>query len=162
LSFTQIGLITLAFQMTASVLQPAVGFYTDKRPQYYSLAVGMGMTLIGLLLLSRASTFGLILLSASLVGMASSIFHPESSRMARAAAGGRHGLAQCMFQVGGNGGSAMGPLLAAFIVLPHGQASVAWFSAFALIAMVLLVRVGAWYRSHGAVRAARHAPAAIS
>jgi FSR family fosmidomycin resistance protein-like MFS transporter len=155
LSFAQVGLITLAFQMTASILQPVVGLYTDRRPMFYSLAVGMAVTLTGLLLLSRSHTFPAVLISAALVGMGSSIFHPESSRMARAAAGHRHGFAQSMFQVGGNAGSAIGPLLAAFIVLPHGQTSIAWFSAFALLAMVLLINVGTWYKNHGVARAAR-------
>jgi FSR family fosmidomycin resistance protein-like MFS transporter len=154
LSFAQVGLITLAFQMTASILQPVVGMYTDRRPMFYSLAAGMGLTLIGLLLLSRAQSFPAVLVSAALIGIGSSIFHPESSRMARAAAGHRHGFAQSMFQVGGNAGSAIGPLLAAFVVLPHGQTSIAWFSAFALLAMVLLVNVGTWYRTHGLTRAA--------
>jgi FSR family fosmidomycin resistance protein-like MFS transporter len=155
LSFTQVGLITLTYQMTASILQPAVGLYTDRRPMFYSLAAGMAVTLTGLLLLSRAVTFPAVLMAAALVGMGSSIFHPESSRMARAAAGHRPGFAQSMFQVGGNAGSAIGPLLAAFIVLPHGQTSIAWFSAFALLAIVLLVNVGTWYKNHGVVRAAR-------
>lgn len=155
LNFTQIGLITLAFQLTASILQPVVGTYTDKNPMYYSLAVGMALTLIGLLMLSQAGTFPMVMISAALVGMGSSIFHPESSRMARAAAGQRHGLAQSMFQVGGNAGSAIGPLLAAFIVMPRGQGSIAWFSAFALLAMILLVKVGNWYKSHGLARAKR-------
>ena len=155
LNFTQIGLITLAFQLTASILQPAVGTYTDKNPMYYSLAVGMALTLVGLLMLSQAATFAMVIISAARVGMGSSIFHPESSRMARAAAGHRHGFAQSMFQVGGNAGSAVGPLLAAFIVLPGGQHSIAWFSAFALLAMILLVKVGSWYKNHGLARAKR-------
>jgi MFS transporter, FSR family, fosmidomycin resistance protein len=145
LSFTQIGLITLAFQLTASLLQPVVGIYTDRRPQPFSLATGMAMTLVGLLLLSVADNFPLILVSAAMVGVGSSIFHPESSRVARLASGGRHGLAQSLFQVGGNAGTALGPLLAAFIVVPRGQASIAWFSAAAIGAMVLLTAVGRWY-----------------
>lgn len=145
LSFGQVGLITLAFQCTASMLQPVVGMYTDKHPQPYSLMVGMGFTLIGLLLMSQANTYPLILLAAALIGMGSSVFHPEASRVARMAAGGRYGLAQSLFQVGGNMGSAAGPLLAAFIVVPHGQHSIVWFSAAALVAMTVLFQVGGWY-----------------
>ena len=145
LNFTQIGLLTLTYQTTASLLQPLVGLYTDKHPQPYSLVVGMGSTLTGLLLLSCAPTFPLLLLGAAVVGIGSSIFHPESSRVARMASGGRHGLAQSIFQVGGNGGTAMGPLLAALIVLPMGQSSLAWFSVLALVAMVVLFKVGQWY-----------------
>ena len=146
LNFAQIGLITLAFQCTASLLQPVVGFYTDRHPKPYSLALGMGCTLTGLLLLSLASTFPMVLLAAALVGTGSSIFHPESSRVARMASGGRHGLAQSIFQVGGNAGSATGPLLAAWIVLPHGQRSIAVFSLVALLAMVVLIGIGRWYK----------------
>ena len=145
LSFGQIGLITLAFQCTASMLQPVVGMYTDKHPQPYSLMVGMGFTLVGLLLMSQANTYPLILLAAALIGMGSSVFHPEASRVARMAAGGRYGLAQSLFQVGGNMGSAAGPLLAAFIVVPAGQRSIVWFSAAAFIAMAVLFQVGGWY-----------------
>jgi FSR family fosmidomycin resistance protein-like MFS transporter len=145
LSFGQIGLITLAFQCTASMLQPLVGLYTDKKPQPYSLMVGMGFTLVGLLMMSRADSYPMILLAAALIGMGSSVFHPEASRVARMAAGGRYGLAQSLFQVGGNMGSAAGPLLAAFIVVPHGQQSIVWFSAAALVAMVVLFQVGGWY-----------------
>jgi len=145
LSFSQVGLITLAFQCTASMLQPLVGLYTDRRPQPYSLTAGIGLTLIGLLLMSRAATYPVILLAAMLIGMGSSIFHPEASRVARMAAGGRYGLAQSLFQVGGNIGSASGPLLAAFVVVPHGQSSIAWFSGAALIAIVVLLQVGGWY-----------------
>lgn len=145
LNFTQIGLLTLTYQITASLLQPMVGFYTDKHPQPYSLVVGMGSTLCGLLLLSFAPTFPLLLLGAATVGLGSSIFHPESSRVARMASGGRHGLAQSIFQVGGNGGTAMGPLLAALIVLPLGQHSLAGFSIVALLAMGVLYKVGQWY-----------------
>jgi FSR family fosmidomycin resistance protein-like MFS transporter len=147
LDFGQIGLLTLTFQLTASLLQPLVGAYTDKKPQPFSLVMGMGFTLIGLLTLSRASSYPLLLLGAALVGMGSSVFHPESSRVARMASGGRHGLAQSVFQVGGNAGSALGPLLAAFIVVPFGQGSIAWFSVVALLAMVILFNVGRWYRS---------------
>ncbi len=142
LGFTQIGIITLAFQITASLLQPIVGLYTDRRPQPYSLVAGMGITLIGLLSLSVASSFGMLLVSACCVGMGSSIFHPESARIARVASGGQLGLAQSLFQVGGN---AMGPLLGAFIVLPYGQRSIGWFSVFAVIGMVVVRRVGQWY-----------------
>ncbi|GAB7129415.1 MFS transporter [Silvimonas sp. JCM 19000] len=148
LSFTQIGLITLTYQITASLLQPVVGLYTDRKPQPYSLPIGMGFTLAGLLILSVAPSFGWLLLAAALVGTGSSIFHPESSRVARMASGGRHGLAQSLFQVGGNLGSSMGPLLAAAIIVPHGQGSIAWFSLAALVAMVVLYKVGGWYRVH--------------
>ena len=148
LDFGQIGLITLTFQITASLLQPFVGIYTDKKPMPYSLAIGMGFTLSGLLLLAHASTFPMLLLAAGLIGSGSSVFHPESSRVARMASGGRHGLAQSLFQVGGNVGSAIGPLLAAFIVVPRGQGSVGWFAIAALTAIVLLVRIGGWYRAH--------------
>jgi MFS transporter, FSR family, fosmidomycin resistance protein len=146
LSFTQVGLITLTFQLTASLLQPLVGIYTDRYPKPFSLAVGMGFTLVGLILLARAESFPMILIAAGMVGVGSSVFHPESSRMARAASGGRHGLAQSLFQVGGNAGSAVGPLLAAYIVVPNGQHSVGWFSVVALVAIVVLFRVGLWYR----------------
>jgi MFS transporter, FSR family, fosmidomycin resistance protein len=149
LDFGQIGLITLTFQLTASLLQPAVGLYTDRRPQPYSLVAGMALSLAGLLVLSIAPSYRLLLLSAALVGMGSAVFHPESSRVARMASGGRHGFAQSLFQVGGNTGSAIGPLLAAFIVVPRGQRSVAWFSAAALAGMVILWKVGAWYQAHG-------------
>ena len=145
LSFTQVGLITLAFQLTASLLQPLVGLYADRRPMPYSLAVGMGSTLLGLLLLSVAGSFAMVLAAAALVGIGSSVFHPESSRVARMASGGRYGFAQALFQVGGNTGSAMGPLLAAFIVVPAGQRSVGWFSLLALLAIIVLFNVGRWY-----------------
>jgi len=150
LSFSQIGLITLAFQFTASMLQPVVGLYTDKKPQPYSLMVGMGFTLIGLLGMSQATTYPAILLSAALIGMGSSVFHPEASRVARMAAGGRYGLAQSLFQVGGNLGGASGPLLAAFIVVPRGQASLLYFCGAAVIAMTVLFQVGNWYRARRA------------
>ncbi|MEP6970034.1 MAG: MFS transporter, partial [Betaproteobacteria bacterium] len=146
LSFTQIGLITLTYQITASLLQPLVGLYTDKHPKPYSLAVGMGFTLVGLLVLSVAPNFSTVLVAAALVGTGSSIFHPESSRIARMASGGRHGLAQSIFQVGGNTGSAVGPLLAALIIIPHGQPAVAWFGLAALLAIVVLWKIGSWYR----------------
>ncbi len=155
LDFGQIGLITLTSQMTASLLQPVVGLYTDHRPTPYSLATGMGFTLLGLLLLASAPHFGMILLAVAMVGIGSAVFHPESSRVARMASGGQHGLAQSVFQVGGNAGSALGPLLAAFIVLPMGQHSIAWFSAAALTAIIVLLRVGAWYRVHRTASAGR-------
>lgn len=145
LNFAQIGLITLTYQFTASLLQPIVGAYTDKHPKPYSLAFGMGCTLTGLLTLSLAPSFPVLLLAAAMVGTGSSIFHPESSRVARMASGGRHGLAQSIFQVGGNAGTATGPLLAAWIVLPHGQRSVAWFALAALLAIIVLTGVGRWY-----------------
>ncbi|HTI82989.1 MAG TPA: MFS transporter [Acetobacteraceae bacterium] len=145
LDFGQIGLITLAFQLTASMLQPVVGLVTDRRPQPYSLPIGMGSSLIGLLLLSVANSYVTILCAAALVGLGSSVFHPESSRVARMASGGRHGFAQSLFQVGGSTGSAIGPLLAAFIVVPRGQGSVAWFSAAALLAIFMLANVSLWY-----------------
>ncbi|KLK93786.1 Fosmidomycin resistance protein [Microvirga vignae] len=147
LDFGQIGLLTLTFQLTASLLQPLVGTYTDKKPQPFSLVLGMGFTLVGLLTLSQAGSYPLLLVGAALVGMGSSVFHPESSRVARMASGGRHGLAQSVFQVGGNAGSALGPLLAAFIVVPFGQSSIAWFSVVALLAMIILFNVGRWYRA---------------
>ena len=158
LDFGQIGIITLAFQMTASLLQPTVGFYTDKRPQPFSLALGMCATLVGLLLLSVAHSYEAILFAAALVGTGSAIFHPEASRVARMASGGRYGTAQAFFQVGGNVGQAVGPLLAAFIVLPRGQGAIAWISLAALVAMGLLTRIGLWYSarsrpSHAASRA---------
>jgi MFS transporter, FSR family, fosmidomycin resistance protein len=148
LNFSQIGLLTLTFQMTASILQPFIGHYTDRKPMPYSLPIGMVFTLIGILLLSVAPTFPLLLLAASLIGMGSAVFHPETSRVARLASGGKYGLAQSFFQVGGNTGSAIGPLLAAFVVLPHGQAGVAWFSLVALLGIVLLLWVGRWYKAH--------------
>ncbi|POR46190.1 FSR family fosmidomycin resistance protein-like MFS transporter [Paraburkholderia eburnea] len=148
LSFTQIGLITLTYQITASMLQPLVGIYTDKKPMPYSLPVGMGFTLCGLLLMSVAPSFGVLLVAAALVGCGSSVFHPESSRVARMASGGKHGLAQSLFQVGGNAGSSLGPLLAAAIIIPHGQRSIAWFSAAALVAIVVLTQIGRWYKAH--------------
>ncbi len=158
LSFGQIGLITLTYQITASILQPLVGMYTDRRPRPYSLSLGMGFTFVGLLLLSRADSFGHVLAAAACVGMGSSILHPESSRIARMASGGRHGLAQSIFQVGGNAGSALGPLLAAAIIVGHGQRSIAWFSAAALVGMALLAMVGRWAGHHlGAARRRRAA-----
>jgi FSR family fosmidomycin resistance protein-like MFS transporter len=146
LNFGQIGLIALTSQLTASLLQPAVGLYTDRRPTPYSLPVGMGSTLVGLVLLARAPSLGAILLAVACVGIGSAVFHPESSRVARMASGGQHGLAQSLFQVGGNAGASVGPLLAAFIVLPAGQGSIAWFSVAALLAIVVLTRVSGWYK----------------
>lgn len=145
LDFAQIGFITFTFQATASVLQPLVGYLTDRYPTPYSLVAGMGSSLLGLILIAFASTYWAVLAGAALIGMGSSVFHPESSRVARLASGGRHGTAQAVFQVGGNFGTALGPLLAAFIVLPYGQGSIAWFSVVALLGMALLTGVGAWY-----------------
>jgi FSR family fosmidomycin resistance protein-like MFS transporter len=147
LSFAQVGLLTLAQQLTASVLQPVVGWYTDRRPMPYSLVVGMAFSLVGLLLLARAPTFAAILVAALLMGIGSAVFHPESSRVARMASGGRHGLAQSVFQVGGNIGSSFGPLLGAFLVLPRGQSSIAWCAVLALLAMVVLWKIGGWHRT---------------
>jgi FSR family fosmidomycin resistance protein-like MFS transporter len=146
LSFVQIGTITLTYQACASLLQPLIGVYTDKHPQPYSLSVGMCFTLIGMVTLAFAPNYGSVLAAAALIGAGSAIFHPESSRIARLASGGRHGLAQSIFQVGGNGGSAMGPLLAAWIIIPHGQSSLVWFAIAAVIAIAVLARVGAWYK----------------
>jgi FSR family fosmidomycin resistance protein-like MFS transporter len=159
LNFAQVGLITLTLQVTASLLQPVVGMYTDRRPMPYSLVAGMAFTLVGLLLLSVAATLGAILVAAGLMGVGSSIFHPESSRIARMSSGGRHGLAQSVFQVGGNMGSSLGPLLAAFFVVPHGQSSLAWCALIAVVAIGLLARVGRWSAVHRP-RAAHQAPAA--
>lgn len=145
LDFAQIGMMTLVFQVTASLLQPLVGIYTDRHPQPYSLAIAMGSTFCGLILLAYTQTYGNMLIACAMIGLGSAVFHPEASRIARLASGGRHGLAQSLFQVGGNFGSALGPLLAAFIVLPHGQKSVAWFCAAALLAMLILWQVGNWY-----------------
>jgi len=148
LSFSQIGLITLTFQMAASLFQPFVGMYTDKKPQPYSLAIGMGFTLLGLVILSLSTGFYMMLASVALIGTGSSIFHPEASRMAHAASGGRRGLAQSIFQLGGNAGSSLGPLLAAWIIVPYGQFSVIWFSLIALLAILILSRVGNWYKGY--------------
>jgi FSR family fosmidomycin resistance protein-like MFS transporter len=152
LTFTQIGLITLVYQITASLLQPVVGYVADRRSMPWSLSTGMGFTFSGLLLLSMAHTFGLVLVAAALIGMGSSVFHPESSRVARMASGGRHGFAQSLFQVGGNFGSAIGPLLAALVVLNLGQGSIAIFSLAAMLGMVVLWKVGRWYGTHGQTR----------
>src|SRR4051812_1769909 len=155
LSFAQVGLMTLALMLTASLLQPVVGLYTDRRPMPYALVVGMGFSLVGLLLLAFAGSYPVLLAAAGLLGIGSSIFHPESSRVARMASGGQHGLAQSVFQVGGNAGTAVGPLLAAFIVLPRGQGSIAWFSFIALLGILVLMKVGAWYKAHQIKRAGR-------
>lgn len=159
LDFTRIGLLGFVFQVTASLLQPLVGMYTDKRPLPYSLAVGMACTLTGLILLAYAHSYWVLLVGAGVVGLGSSIFHPEASRVARLASGGRHGLAQSLFQVGGNFGTAIGPLLAAFIVLPRGQQSVAWFAGIALVGMAILWRVGRWYAEHRIANGRRAAAA---
>jgi FSR family fosmidomycin resistance protein-like MFS transporter len=146
LDYGQIGMITLAFQFTASLLQPLVGHFTDKKAQPFSLAIGMGFTFVGLLLLSAAGTYGIILIAASLVGLGSAVFHPESARIARLASGGRYGFAQSVFQLGGSFGTSMGPVLAALIVVPFGQPSIAWFSSIAFLAIVILWRIGIWYK----------------
>jgi MFS transporter, FSR family, fosmidomycin resistance protein len=148
LDFGQVGLITLTYQLTASIFQPVVGFYTDHRPSPYALPVGMVFPLAGLVLLSRAPGFSAILLAVALVGVGSAVFHPEASRVARTASGGQYGLAQSIFAVGGNAGSALGPLLVAVVVLEEGQRSIAWFGVVALIGIAVLVRVGAWYKRH--------------
>jgi len=145
LSFSEVGLITLTFQLAASLLQPFIGFYTDKKPQPFSLASGMALTLIGLIVLALAGSFHILLLSVALVGLGSSVFHPEASKVAFMASGGRRGLAQSIFQVGGNAGSALGPLLAALIIVPFGQSNILWFSLLALLAIVVLIAVGRWY-----------------
>jgi FSR family fosmidomycin resistance protein-like MFS transporter len=154
LDYGKVGLITATSQMTASLLQPLVGLYTDRRPWPFSLPVGMGFTLVGLVLLSRASSFHMLLFSGCLVGVGSAIFHPESARVARMASGGQHGLAQSFFQVGGNTGSAIGPLLAAFLVLRRGQHSIAWLSIAVMVAIMVLIYVGGWYQSHRSTKAA--------
>ncbi|QIL82696.1 MFS transporter [Diaphorobacter sp. HDW4A] len=162
LSFMQIGLITLTYQLTASLLQPLVGLFTDKKPLPYSLPFGMMSTLIGLVLLAFAPSFGMVLLAAAFVGVGSSIFHPESSRIARLASGGQHGLAQSVFQVGGNAGTAIGPLLAALVIVPFGQRSVAWFALAALVGIFVLTKVSRWYATHHLANAKRKAPAAVA
>ena len=158
LDFSQIGLITLVGQLTASLLQPLVGLYMDRSPAYFALPAGMASSIAGLILLSVAPGFGAILLSVGLIGVGSAVFHPEASRIARMASGGRYGLAQALFALGGTGGQSLGPLLAAFIVLPQGQRSIAWFSGGALIAMLLLARVSAWYKEQNTARIARPVP----
>jgi FSR family fosmidomycin resistance protein-like MFS transporter len=156
LDFAQIGMITLAFQFTASLLQPLVGYFTDRKAQPFSLAIGMGFTFFGLLLLSVAQQYAVILIAAGLVGLGSAVFHPESARIARLASGGRYGFAQSVFQVGGSFGTSMGPLLAALIVVPFGQPSIAWFSSIAFLAIVILWRIGQWYKPQ--ITAKRAAP----
>jgi MFS transporter, FSR family, fosmidomycin resistance protein len=163
LSFAQIGMISFTFQLAGSLLQPVVGSFTDRRPQPYSLACGMGITLVGLVLLARAPNFPSLLVAAALIGTGSAIFHPEASRLARLASGGRHGFAQSLFQVGGNLGSSFGPLLAAGVVVPHGQAHVLWFSVLAFGGILLLARLGRWYRKHlDEARSARRPPASAA
>src|SRR6218665_1033025 len=147
LDFSQIGLVTLAYQLTASILQPFVGLYTDRYPKPFSLAIGMAISLVGLFNLAYASNFYWILFSVSIIGVGSSIFHPDSSRVAYMASGGKRGMAQAIFQLGGNAGSALGPLLAALIVVPYGQHSVLWFGIAALIGIILLYKVGSWYKT---------------
>ncbi len=156
LDFAQIGLITLVFQITASLLQPLIGTLTDKKPMPFSLAAGMGFTFFGLLLLSIAHDYGVILIAAGLVGLGSAVFHPELARIARLASGGRFGFAQSVFQVGGNFGSSMGPVLAALIVVPFGQPSLAWFSSIALLAVLILWRIGRWYKPRIVPKKAAH------
>lgn len=160
LTFSEIGLLTLTYQLTASILQPIVGLYTDHRPKSQALAVGMTFTMTGLLVLAFAPSYHVLLLAALLMGLGSSIFHPESSRVARLASGGRHGFAQSVFQVGGNLGSSIGPLLAAFFVLAGGQESVAWFALAALLGIAILWNVGRWYR--GQRKAAAKRPTTIA
>jgi FSR family fosmidomycin resistance protein-like MFS transporter len=155
LDFTQLGLLTLTYQVVASLLQPLIGQFTDSRPKPYALPIGMTFTLIGLILVAFAPTFTWLLIASSLIGVGSAIFHPESSRIARMASGGKHGFAQSFFQVGGNSGSAIGPLLAAFIVLPHGQKGMAWFAIPAIVGITVLLRVGRWYKARQAESANR-------
>jgi len=164
LDFGQIGLITLTYQITASLLQPFIGHYTDRRPMPYSLPIGMTVTLAGLIMVAVAPSFAMLLIAASLIGVGSAVFHPESSRVARMASGGQHGMAQSYFQVGGNTGSAIGPLLAAFIVLPRGQRGVGWFSVAALMGIVVLLWVSGWYKErleHLQKQPAKHEESAI-
>ncbi|MEO8278511.1 MAG: MFS transporter, partial [Ideonella sp.] len=162
LSFTQIGLITLTYQLTASLLQPMIGLFTDRRPQPYSLPFGMLSTLIGVLLLAFAPSFTIVLLAAAFVGIGSAVFHPESSRIARLASGGKHGFAQSIFQVGGNTGTAIGPLLAAAVIAPFGQRSMAWFGLAVLVGIVLLVQVSRWYAAHQVANIGRKTVVAVN
>jgi FSR family fosmidomycin resistance protein-like MFS transporter len=148
LNFSQIGIITLVFQLTASLFQPLIGLYTDRKPQPYSLAIGMVFTLSGLILLSKANNYALLLVSVAVIGTGSSVFHPEASKVAYMASGGRRGLAQSIFQVGGNLGGSLGPILAAMIIVPFGQSSILWFSILALLAIIVLLNVGSWYTHH--------------
>ncbi|MFL6540873.1 MAG: MFS transporter, partial [Chthoniobacterales bacterium] len=163
LDYSHIGLITLTNQLTASLLQPFVGAFTDKRPQPFSLAIGMAFTLVGLVLLSLANNLGLVLVAVAFVGIGSSVFHPEASRVAHLSSGGQHGFAQSVFQVGGNAGSSLGPLLAAMIVVARGQSSIMWFSLLALLGIVVLSGIGRWYRAclaqHHATKHRRNAAA---
>ncbi len=159
LDYGQIGLITLTFQLTASLFQPLIGFVTDKRPMPYSMIVGMGSTLLGLIVLSNAGSYGTVIIASAMIGLGSAVFHPEATRLARNASGGQHGLAQGIFQVGGQAGSALGPLLAAFIVVPKGQSSLAWFSIAALVAMGLMIWTGRWQAA--LVRGAKAAKGAV-
>lgn len=161
LSFAQIGIITLVFQLTASIFQPFVGYYTDKKPNPRSLAIGMGLSMAGLLLLAAAHQYYVILISVALIGMGSSVFHPEASRVAQLASGGQKGLAQSIFQVGGNSGSAIGPLLVALIVLPLGQGYVGLFAVAALIGMIVLWRIGNWYAEKLALKKAVSHPQTV-
>jgi FSR family fosmidomycin resistance protein-like MFS transporter len=167
LDFAHLGLLTLTYQVVASMLQPLIGQYTDKRPLPFALPAGMTFTLIGLLLLAVAPTFGWLIVASCLIGIGSAIFHPESSRIARMASGGKHGFAQSFFQVGGNSGSAIGPLLAAFVVLPQGQRGMAWFAIPAIVGIAVLYRIGRWYRKRqagisGGNYAEKHATAHLS
>jgi FSR family fosmidomycin resistance protein-like MFS transporter len=148
LNFSQIGVITLVFQLTASLFQPLVGAYTDRRPQPYSLAIGMVFTLAGLILVSQAKNYTMLLIAVAVIGTGSSVFHPEASKVAYMASGGRRGLAQSIFQVGGNLGGSLGPILAAMIIVPYGQSSIIWFSVLAVIAIIVLLNVGSWYTHH--------------
>ncbi len=162
LSFMQIGMITLTFQLSSSLLQPVVGYWTDKHPMPWSLPIGMCFTLCGLVLLALAGSFGSVLIAAALVGTGSSVFHPESSRVARMASGGRHGLAQSIFQVGGNFGSSLGPLLAAVVIAPYGKGNVAWFVLAALLAIVVLAQVSRWYAAQHRVNAGKKSTPVIN
>jgi FSR family fosmidomycin resistance protein-like MFS transporter len=162
LNFSQLGLLTLTYQLTASLFQPFIGLYTDRRPQPYSLPIGVTFTFAGVILLALATSFEILLVAAALVGLGSAVFHPESSRVARMASGGQHGLAQSVFQLGGTFGAALGPLLAAFLVLPRGQHSLAWFSLTALLSVFVLARVARWYKHHQFAKAVTHSETAHS
>ena len=160
LDFSQVGIITLVGQLTASLLQPLVGLYTDRRPLHFALPAGMAFSTAGLILLSSAPGFASILLAVGLIGVGSAVFHPEAARIARMASGGHHGLAQSVFSLGGNAGTSLGPLLAAFVVLPQGQRSIAWFSSAALAAMAVLTKVSSWYKDQKPANRARRAASA--
>lgn len=162
LTFAQIGLITFTFQMVGSILQPIIGSYTDRHPKPYSLVLGMGITLAGLVALALAPTYYAVLVAAGMVGLGSAIFHPDSSRVARLASGGRHGFAQSLFQVGGNAGTSLGPLLAACIVARYGRRHILWFTLLALAGMIILTRVGGWYKAHLAERRASQSAADLA